>query len=174
MFKTMKVTLVFTLFCLSFFSAAQDTLAALTQSITLKNANGYNQQYITGGQPTIADLEKLAKADVKIVINLRGKGEFSAFNEQDVVERLGMTYISLPVVSAEDLSAENVKKFHQLLKNNDSRTLVHCASGNRVGAFFALDAFLFGHKTKIEALEIGSKTGLTRLEGQVIKIIESN
>jgi uncharacterized protein (TIGR01244 family) len=173
MLNTIKTTLSFSLLFFSFMALASQPSKELTAQLTLKNANNYTNQHITGGQPSIADLDKLAKADVKIVINLRGNGEFSAFNEREVVERLGMTYISLPIASAEDINVININKFHQLLGSSDSRTLVHCASGNRVGAFFALEAHQFGNKSKAEAITIGKKTGLTRLENKVFKIIDS-
>ena len=44
---------------------------------------------------------------------------------------------------------------------------MHCASGNRVGAFFALKAFKYDGKSADESLKIGKAAGLTSLEGKV-------
>lgn len=160
------------LFLLTTFSSANDDLATLSSELNLKNASAYSQSYITGGQPSIGDLEKMAASNIKVIINLRGEGEFSQFNEQEKVESLGMKYISLPISNAEDINTENVKKFYQILAENKVNSLIHCASGNRVGAFFTLAAFSFDNKTAEEALVIGKKTGLTRLKDHVIKMMK--
>ncbi len=167
--KSMKIRMAFCLFFLSFFTSAHEPLADVAKNLTLKNAKTYSNNYITGGQPTVDDLKTLAKSGIKVVINLRAEGEFSKFNEQSIVEDLGMQYISLPIAGAKDITVENVKKFNQIIANGNEKYLVHCASGNRVGAFFALNAFNFKNKTAEEALIIGKKTGLTRLESLVKK-----
>lgn len=85
-----------------------------------------------------------------------------------------MQYISIPVASGQDLNAENIKKFHQSLSLIEGQALVHCASGNRVGAFFALKAYQFDHKSADQAIYIGKQTGLTRLENYVKKVMQSS
>lgn len=167
--KSIKACIGLGFLVCAFLVSAHQSLDTLADKLTLKNAASYSQNYITGGQPTIDDLKMLANAGVKVVINLRDEGEFSKFNEQSIVEDLGMKYTSLPIAGAKGVTAENVKKFHQLITNNNEKTLVHCASGNRVGAFFALEAFNFKNKTAAEALKIGKQTGLTRLEKLVKK-----
>jgi len=139
------------------------------ENISLKNVSTYQDNYITGGQPSISDLELFAKRGVKHVINLRSKGEFSLFNEKEIVESLGMTYINLEIQGIEDLNQNKIKAFSKLLSNKE--TLVHCASGNRVGALFALDAYFVKNKTADEAMYIGKITGLTRLESKVKSMI---
>lgn len=168
-----KILFGLTLFILAFFASANESLEKLTEQLNLKNAEVYSQQYITGGQPNESDLKKLANAGITTVINLRGKGEFSTFNEQEVVEKLGMEYILIPIASASDINAANLNIFHKALSLTKGNTLVHCASGNRVGAFFALESYKFQNKTSEQALSIGKKTGLTRLEGRVIELIKT-
>jgi len=167
------MALAFSLLMLAFVAQANESLTVLSEQLALKNARVYAPSYITGGQPSLDDLKKLADGKVKLVVNLRGEGEFSAFNEQDAVEKLGMKYVSLPISGAGDITAENIKKFHQLLAENDGSALVHCASGNRVGAFFALEAFNFQNKTAAQALAIGKQTGLTRLEKHVTGMMQA-
>ncbi|WDE08481.1 protein tyrosine phosphatase family protein [Thalassomonas viridans] len=171
--KSKKAALALSLLFLAFVTQAGESLKELSGQLALKNAREYSQNYITGGQPSLEDLKKLADAKVKLVVNLRGEGEFSAFDEQEAVEKLGMKYVSLPVASAGDITPENIKKFHQLLAENDGSVLVHCASGNRVGAFFALEAFQFKNKTAEQALAIGQQTGLTRLKGHVKDMMQA-
>ncbi len=135
----------------------------LLETLELKNAKNYTEKYITGGQPSVKDLTLLAKHGVKTVINLRTKKEFTQFDEKKIVESLGMKYISIPVAGKNGINQQNLTLFNQALGQNKNKTLVHCASGNRVGAFFALDAFNYKGKSATEAMIIGKKTGLTRL-----------
>ena len=107
----------------------------------------------------------MAKHGIKRVINLRSHGEFQGFNEQKYVESLNMDYINISINGAKDINKENLKLFTTAL--SDKGTFVHCASGNRVGAFFALDAFYNNKLTTEAALEIGKSTGLTRLEPKI-------
>jgi len=158
----LSVLLIFT-----FESFSQNSLTI--ENISLKNASTYQENYITGGQPSISDLKLLAKQGVKQVINLRSKGEFKLFNEKEIVESLGMTYLNIEIRGIEDLNQDKINTFSKLL--SDKKTLVHCASGNRVGAFFALDAYFHKNKTTDEALKIGKVTGLTRLESKVKSMI---
>ena len=139
----------------------------INHHLTMKNATQYSSQYITGGQPSIKDLQELSRNDLKVVVNLRGEGEFGEFDEKKVVDSLGMTYISIPVSGAGEVNFENVAKFNAALKKGTDKTLVHCASGNRVGAFFALKAFKYDGKSADESLKIGKAAGLTSLEGKV-------
>ena len=49
--------------------------------------------------------------------------------------------------------------------------MLHCASGNRVGALFAVDAGLNQNIAVEEALQIGRDSGMTRLETVVKQIL---
>ena len=134
-------------------------------------------QYITAGQPSPNDLSTLAKSQVKVVINLRGEGEFDDFNEAETVKKLNMKYIHIPINGPADLTAENVAKFHQALQStsldHNEKVFIHCASSNRVGALFALEAFYYQNKSSEEAIQIGKNAGLASLENKVKTIILS-
>ncbi len=58
-----------------------------------------------------------------------------------------------------------------LLEHKDKNVLVHCASGNRVGALFALRAAWLDGKEKDLALKIGRERGLTSLEKTVSEML---
>lgn len=132
----LKKLMLCVLIIIAFDSFAHNSLS--TNNISLKNPRSYQENFITGGQPSMSDLKLLAKQGIKQVINLRAKGEFNEFDEKEIVESLGMTYVNLEIQGVEDLNHKNIKSFNKLLSNH--KTLVHCASGNRVGALFALDA----------------------------------
>ena len=163
--------IVFTTLCIlifSFSSFAQTT--SIVDKISVKNAQQYTQQFITGGQPSKSDLVRLSESGVKTVINLRSDGEFNDFDEKEKVEALGMNYIAIPIAGASEISKVNLKLFSAAIANKE-QAFVHCASGNRVGAMFALDAHFNHNKSVEEAIIEGKKTGLTRLESTVRKVM---
>jgi uncharacterized protein (TIGR01244 family) len=163
------ITLLVLLSTYSVFSYAHD----ISNEISAKNAKQYTEQFIVGGQPTDADLSTLAKNGIKTVINLRGTGEFSEFDEKEKVEALGMKYIAIPIAGASGINKENLELFSAAIKNLNT-AFIHCASGNRVGAMFALDAYYNNHANIEEAVIIGKKSGLTGLENKVRKVMSDH
>ena len=127
---------------------------------------------LTGGQPTDEQLEALRDAGYQTVINLRQPDERGTRGEAEKVAALGMTYVSLPVAGAADLSEENAAALAAALDEAARPVLLHCGSGNRVGALLALKAFWLEGASAEDALTIGRSGGLTRLESTVREIIE--
>lgn len=137
----------------------------------IKNLKQLPNNVLTGGQPDKAGLQALKQSGINTVINFRGEGEFSDFNEAAHVDQLGMDYLHIPIDSKEALSRENVDRFRAALIEHDSGVFLHCGSGNRVGAMFALDAYWNQNKSAAEALKIGEEAGLTSLKGYVESVI---
>lgn len=129
---------------------------------TVSSVNGIT----SAGQPDQAALEVFAGAGYGTVIDLRGEGEDRGFDEAAVVEELGLHYVTLPVEGKDGVSFDNARKLDELLRQYPGPVLVHCGSGNRVGALLALRASLAG-KDDESALEIGRAGGLTGLESVV-------
>ena len=102
------------------------------------------------------------------VIDMRAEDEDRGFEEAAFVEELGMHYVAFPIASEDDVSFESARELDELLQQYPGPVLVHCASGNRVGALLALRASLNGADEE-QALELGRKGGLTRLEELVRK-----
>ena len=120
----------------------------------------------SAGQPDTAALEVFADSGYATVIDLRGEGEDRGFDEAAVVEELGLHYVTLPIASGSEISFDNARKLDALLQQYPGPVLVHCASGNRVGALLALRASLDGADDE-KALALGRQGGLTGLEGAV-------
>ena len=121
----------------------------------------------SSGQPSVEALQVFSDSGYVAVIDLRGEGENRGLeNQQAAVEELGMDYVSLPVTSRDGISFENAERLDALIEQYDGPVLVHCGSGNRVGALLALRESLNGASDD-EALEYGRDGGLTRLEGLV-------
>lgn len=122
---------------------------------------------LSGGQPTEAHLEALAAAGYRTVINLRTAGEPGFEWEADKVHELGMRYVHLPVAGADGLTRDNVDALSRALDDAEAPVLLHCGSGNRIGAMLALKAAWVDGVPAEEALRYGLDSGLTRLEGAV-------
>lgn len=138
------------------------------------NARQPTPDLLIGGQPERSELRAAGEAGVQTVINLRAEGEFTEWDEGALAEELGMHYVHIPIASPEDLDAEAVSTLDRALSESSNEpTLVHCASGNRVGALFALRAAFLNDHSDEEAMRIGREHGLTSLEPVVREILES-
>lgn len=130
--------------------------------------------YVSTGQPDAETLRAIADAGYVGVIDLRTAGEPRGFDEAATAEALGLRYVSLPIGDTDDLTFENAAALDRALADMPGPVLLHCASGNRVGALFALRAKAAGASDE-EALAIGKAAGLTRYEGAVKKkLAEAN
>jgi uncharacterized protein (TIGR01244 family) len=138
--------------------------------ISIPNAKEY-QGILTGGQPSDAQYKEAKEAGYKTVVNLRGKTEPGVAESRATVEALGMTYVEIPNSSAADRSPENAQKLKETI-SGEGPTIVHCKSGNRVGALFALMSKWVDGKDLEEAIEIGRATGLLGMETAVRQLAD--
>lgn len=137
-------------------------------SLGIPNERWLSARLVTGGQPSDGALEAAQKAGFDTVISLRTEGESGAAGEAQKVEDRGMEFVSIPVAGAEDVTEENARKLSEALTEREGeRVLLHCGSGNRVGALLALEAFHVEGKSTEEAMRIGKDAGLTRLASVV-------
>lgn len=127
---------------------------------------------LTGGQPDARDLAQLYMQGVRTIIDLRAGDEDRGFDEAAEVARLGMTYMTLPIAGKDAITPENAEALQALLREHGGGTLVHCASGNRVGALLALGAARAG-ASREEALALGRRAGLKSLEPVVAAQLET-
>ena len=85
-----------------------------------------------------------------------------------------MRYVHIPVADIRDLNAQNAQLLMKAIDEPGARpAIVYCASGNRVGALFALKAFYVDGETVDEAFVTGERAGLTRLAGAVRQHLET-
>lgn len=146
---------------------AQDepTASAAGWEELVPNARRPLPNLITGGQPTAEQLAAARDLGVTTVINLRTDTEPGTKAADS--EALGLAYVSLPIRGPEDFTAENAELLADALAEAEGDVLLHCGSGNRVGALVALKAFHVDGSSAGEALELGLDAGLTRLEPAV-------
>lgn len=95
-----------------------------------------DNHYSTGGQPTMDDLDRMKAEGVKAVINLRRPVEFDA--EGEAAKELGLHYSLIPVDS-KNPNDDEAAEFLEVLADPQNRpAFIHCASANRVGAFWMI------------------------------------
>lgn len=86
--------------------------------------------------PEVDDLQRLAAAGVKAVVNLRQAGEqgekLSPRAEAEKAHASGLEYLHYPISPA-DLTAATAKDFADKLGRLPGPVAIHCASGRRAG-----------------------------------------
>jgi uncharacterized protein (TIGR01244 family) len=118
-----------------------------------------------GGQPTPQQLATFASQGGSCVVNLRPAAEMGSVDERAMVCELNMEYVHIPVAGPEDLSREAATKLADAMQRFDEdHLLIHCASGQRVGALVALKSAWIDGLPLEEALTKGRAAGLERLE----------
>lgn len=132
---------------------------AAARDFGIQNAKHPEQGLVFGGQPTEDQLRELAASGYSVV-NLRMPDEDAGFSETDLVEQLGVDYFGIPVNGAALEDAETYQRFYRAMDEAERPTLVHCASGNRVGALYYAYLVERGGKEPDEALEIARANGL--------------
>lgn len=161
----MRITPFLMLVLLSWQAGADDFSAAAE---TLTNGRVVAPALISAGQPDAEQLKRLAEAGLAAVINLRTPGEDPGFDEAALLRDADVAYYHVPVAGSAGLTEANAARLDRLLQRHAGQpVLVHCASGNRVGALFALRAHTLQGLPADEALEQGRAAGLTGLESAV-------
>jgi protein tyrosine phosphatase (PTP) superfamily phosphohydrolase (DUF442 family) len=108
---------------------------------TIYNYRKVDDQCITGGQPTAAQLRSAADEGFRSVVNLAPiDSRYSLDDEAGLVQALGMGYHYIPVAweNPQDSDFTAFEAAMQALP--EGKTLIHCAANFRVTAFYSLYA----------------------------------
>ena len=129
------------------------------ETFGIVNGKTPEEGVIFGGQPTEDQLTALAEHYAS-VINLRMPAEDAGFSEEELANELGVTYAALSVNAAALADSETYDRFFDLFEQAERPVLVHCASGNRVGALYY--AYLVARRgvEPAEALRLAQENGL--------------
>ncbi len=126
---------------------------------------------LTGGQPEPAHIEDAADTGYETVISFQPSDEAGAAELRERAEEAGIDYEVIPVAGAEGLTLQNAETFAEALEDAERDVLVHCASGNRVGAMYALKAHFVDGASAEEAEDIGERAGMTSLSDAVNDVL---
>lgn len=141
----------------------------------LRNASHPEAGLLFGGQPTEDQLEAMAGDGLSLVLDLRTEGENRGFDEPAALRTLDVPYMNLPIDADRLALPETFERFIEAMEKADGPVLVHCASGNRVGAMYY--AYLVSAKgvdreearARARANGLGNRT----LEGAVDRYLDS-
>lgn len=126
---------------------------------------------VTGGQPEAGAWPVAAAQGVTTVINLRPDSELGERDEAGEVTGAGLAYRQLPVDGAGDITEANARTLWQWIQDAPGTVLVHCGSGNRVGALLAIGAAREGGMAPEAAIAYGKSAGLGSAEPKVREVL---
>jgi uncharacterized protein (TIGR01244 family) len=151
--------------------AAAPIRAIEPEETGIVNATSPEAGILFGGQPTAEQLQKLAAADYKTVIDLRAPTEDRGYDEAAAAKAAGLEYVPIPVTNKTLEDPATLDRFIEVFNETEKPVLVHCGSGGRVGAVYY--AWLVSEKkmSREEALEKAKGQGLTlRVQGLLTSI----
>jgi len=120
-----------------------------------------NAQVSVSGQIQAQELQQIADAGFKMIINNRPDGEApgqpSNGELAEVAESLGLRWYHLPV-TMKSMNSEDAKTLGELLQRAAGPVLAFCRSGRRSSLLYLMS--LLPAKSISEVLEYARKTGL--------------
>jgi uncharacterized protein (TIGR01244 family) len=124
-----------------------------------------SENVCTGGQPSQAAIEDLAKQGIKSVINLRRPGEsVDPVAEGERVEKLGLRYFSIPI-DVKAITDSQIEEFMRIVSDSENAPMfIHCAAANRVGGLWMIYRVLKDGWTVEKADEEAKSIGLRSAE----------
>ena len=126
---------------------------------------------VSAGQPECRHWRTLAAMGVRSVVNLRPATEQAGRDEAAEVAAAGMHYAWLPIADGGDLGRAAAAALDRELRRMPEPILVHCASGNRVGALIALREAWHSQAPVEQAIQRGQAAGLAGLEPRVRQLL---
>ena len=112
-------------------------LAALPAVSAIDKFNWVSDRYAMGGQPTVAQIASLKQEGFRTIVNLREPSEYDAAAEEAAAKEHGLAYVNIPV-KKDAPKAEQVDVFLKLMKEARPPVFIHCATANRVAAFWMI------------------------------------
>ena len=157
------------------------TMAAQVTKETIPGVTNYAHAGLTvacAGATTPAAMAAVKRLGYKSVINLREDGEQGAdFDaEASAAKAAGITFIRLPMNSASPDSAV-VPKFIKIVTDPANQPpFIHCASGNRASALWAIKRVQVDHWDVDRAMAEAADLGLTHdtLKAWVLEYLKSH
>ena len=124
---------------------------------TIKNYNRATTTLATSGTLGEGALKELAAHGITTIIDLRTPQE-GVEQEATAAQKENITHINIPITGA-GISDEDVQKFTKIYEAQNGPVLLHCGSGNRVGAL--LTRYYLSKNIDTEtALERGLTAGM--------------
>ncbi len=124
------------------------------------NANQALPDVVTSGQPGPHHFRALKEAGVEVVIDIRDPMEPRGYDQQALMQELGFEYVNITVTDSH-LTDQTLDEITAAIRAAAGRsTLVHCASGNRVGGSLIPHLMLDHGLTEDDATMAAMRMGL--------------
>jgi tyrosine-protein phosphatase SIW14 len=144
-------------------------------SENLPNFQIVNEHVLRGGQPSDNGFKSLAERGVKTIIDLRLTDEHPVLREKQIVESIGMRFVSVPMKGLSAPTLEQVSKVLSLLEDEESwPVFVHCRRGSdRTGTILACYRITHDHWDNRKALDEAKTYGISVFEQAMRHYIQS-
>lgn len=136
-------------------------LVAEEETAGIRNATSPAPGILFAGQPTAEQLEKLAAAEYRTVIDLRAASEDRGYDEAAAAAAAGLEYVSIPVTGESIQDAATLDRFIEVFEKTEKPVLVHCGSGHRVAAVYYAWLVAEEQMSREEALARAKEHGLS-------------
>jgi len=158
-------------------ASARETprLPAPTPGRTIVSLGSFRHQF-DRAQPDAAAIAASKATGATAVIDFRKGSEDRGFDERATAEQLGLAYVNIPYQGDAELTDEVFAASRKAFASLDGPALLHCRSGNRVGAawlpYRVLDGGLTWEAALAEAKAVGLKDA--KLEAKAKDYITRN
>jgi protein tyrosine phosphatase (PTP) superfamily phosphohydrolase (DUF442 family) len=129
---------------------------------------------LTAGQPDSAGVTRIAAAGYRALLDLRTNAEARGFRESEAAKRAGLRYVKL-AVGRDQLPDGTLRRFRAFMNDPANHpVVVHCASGNRVGALLLPWLVLDRGMPLDQAVRLAEESGLrgARLKARALAYID--
>jgi tyrosine-protein phosphatase SIW14 len=156
--------------------------ARADQQATLPPSERFNkvdERLYRGAQPTEAGFRQLKELGITTIINLRMEPDAIRTNEKEMVEKIGLKYIGIPVedgnffTRSRTIPDDAIRTFFKIMDDAEhGKVFIHCHRGaDRTGAmvaFYRIARQGWEHaKAAKEARDIGMRSWYKGLQAQI-------
>ncbi len=119
-------------------AAGDAETGALPEWVEAPNFTVLQPGLVGSGPPALAEIPLLQERGYSTIINLRQAGEPGVAEERAAAEAAGLHYVSIPM-SGSNFALADAHLLRQALADAPAGdVLLHCGSGSRVGALWAM------------------------------------
>lgn len=134
-----------------------------SQLTEVPNAVQLEDDLIAGGVPSARGLSQAAEQGIRTIIDVRDPKEGTE-EEKGHADAVGLRYVNIPI-TLDNFSEAQAQQLNDVLKDeNTGPALLHCASGQRAAAVWALQKNRHEGMSAEDAMKEAKAKGLTKPE----------
>lgn len=143
----------------------------LPQRVDIMNYTILSSQVAGGGAISAEQVATLPSKGYTTIISLRSERESGVKEEMAAADAAGLNYVSVPV-GGRDFTLEHAKQVSDAIAASSGNVLLHCASGGRVSAVWALTRAIDEGLSPEAAGQVAAKEGCRPIpEGMVDRVV---